>query len=74
MNSSNRKYFSNEVIQNLKDGTEVILFEKERGKVTGSIIAKMVNVIKVHDDYKFNLINTVTNEVLLKENGEQRAW
>ena len=74
MNLISNTGLPDDVVQNIKDRTEVILFEKERGKVTGSIIAKMVNVIKVHDDYKFNLINTVTNEVLLKENGEQRAW
>ena len=74
MNSSNYTYFSNHVIQNVKDGTKVIFYEKKQGRVTGSVVAKMVNVIKVHDNYKFNLINTATNEILLKENGEQRAW
>ena len=74
MNSSNHTYFSNDIIQDLKDGTEVILFEKERGKITGTIIANMVNVTVVKDDYKFNLINNETNEILLKENGEPRAW
>ena len=61
-------------MQNLKDGTEVILFEKEHGKIIGTIIANMVNVTEVKDDYKFNLINTETSEILLKETGEPRAW
>ena len=74
MNSNNHTYFTNDIMQNLKDGTEVILFEKERGKITNTIVAKMVNVIKVHDDYKFNLINTLTDKMLLKEKGEPRAW
>ena len=74
MNSNNHTYFTNDIMQNLKDGTEVILFEKERGKITNTVVAKMVNVIKVHDDYKFNLINTLTDKMLLKEKGEPRAW
>ena len=74
MNSISNTCFPDDVVQNLKDGTEDILFEKEHGKIIGTIIANMVNVTEVKDDYKFNLINTETSEILLKETGEPRAW
>lgn len=73
MNSSNHICFSKDVAQYFKDGTEVVLFEKNQNSVT-STIAHIANMIKVNNDYKINLVNAATNKVLLKENGEQRAW
>ena len=65
---------SSKILRNIKNGTEVIFFEKQKNKIIKNIVSIIVNLVKVQDDYKFNLVDKTTGALLLKENGEPRVW